>query len=85
MCVGVHIGRFKIPVRVRVHIYVTYRGGVAHAPPYSGMDMGVCGRDARLCYWNVILFIDIGDDTQGKMPCFHGVTGKRAQCGYSCL
>jgi hypothetical protein len=31
--VGVHIGRFKIPVCCRVHIYVTYRGGVAHAPP----------------------------------------------------
>ena len=80
-----HIGRFKIPVCCRVHIYVTYGGGVAHAPPYSGGGRRIRGHDARLCHWNAMLFIDIGDDTQGKMPCFHGVTGIQTQCGHSCM
>jgi len=51
--VGVHIGRFKIPVCCRVHIYVSYRGGVAHAPPYSCGGRCICVHHARLCYWNV--------------------------------
>ena len=55
--------QFKIPVCCRVHIYVSYRGGVAHAPPYSGRGRRIYRRDGRLCHWNVMLFIDIGDDT----------------------
>jgi len=83
--VGVHIGRFKIPVCCRVHIYVTYRGGVAHAPPYSRKGRCVCGHHARLCPWNVMLFIVIEYVTQGFFPCFHGLTGERAQCRHSCM
>ena len=75
MCGGLHIGRFKIPVRVRVHIRISYRWGVAHAPPYSGRGRRISGCDARLCYWNVMLFIDIGDDTEGIYLSFHGLTG----------
>ena len=55
--------QFKIPVRVRVHIRISYGWGVAHAPPYSGRGRRIRGRDGRLCYWNVMLFIDIGDVT----------------------
>jgi hypothetical protein len=67
--------QFKIPVCCRVHIYVTYRVGVAHAPPYSRKALCFSVGQGVLCLWNVILFIDIGDDTEGKMPCFHWLTG----------
>ena len=82
---GLHIGRFKIPVRVRVHIRISYGWGVAHAPPYSGRGRRIRGHDARLCHWNVMLFIDIGDVAEGIYLSFHGLTGIRGNRWDLCI
>ena len=85
MCGGVHIGRFKIPVCCRVHIYVTYGGGVAHAPPYSRKALCFSVGQGVLCLWNVMLFIDIGDDAEGIYLSFHGLTGIEGKSWDSCM
>jgi len=77
--------QFKIPVCCRVHIYVSYRGGVAHAPPYSRKALCFSVGQGVLCYCNVILFIDIGDDTEGIYFSFHGLTGMRGNRWDLCI
>lgn len=85
MRVGVHIGRFKIPVCCRVHIYVTYRGGVAHAPPYSGQGHHVFVGQWKLSYCNVMLFIVIEYDTQRFFLYLHGITGSEGNPWDLCI
>ena len=77
--------QFKIPVCCRVHIYVTYRGGVAHAPLYSGSGRRVFAGSLRLCHWNVMLFIVIEYVTQGFFPYLHGVTGIEGKSWDLCM